>query len=64
MMIFFGVESVYESALLLCLAYELDRAELIEHGTSIGYSWLTQDGEYFLWAIQEAWKNDCLDVLS
>lgn len=34
----------------LCL---LDKAELIEHGTSIGGSWLTDKGERFLKAIND-----------
>lgn len=54
----FGVESVYDNELLLCLAYCMDRAELTDHGSSIGWAWLTEDGEYFLWAIKEAEKDD------
>ena len=48
--------------LVLCIAYELDRAGFTEHGSSIYSCWLTDDGKYFLWAIQEADKQDKLDL--
>ena len=48
--------------LVLCLAYEMDRAGFTEHGTSIYGCWLTEDGEYFLWAIKEADKQDVLEI--
>lgn len=44
----FGVEVVYDNELLLCLAYALSAADLTEHGTSIGFSWLTDEGQMFL----------------
>lgn len=50
----FGVRFVEDNDLLLCLAYELDRAGFTDHGSSIRWPWLTKDGEYFLWAIQMA----------
>lgn len=45
--------------LLLCL---LDQAELIEHGTSIGGSWLTEKGERFQKALndEDIW-NEFID---
>jgi hypothetical protein len=57
----FGVKNVYDNKLLLCLAYTMDAAGFTEHGSSIGWAWLTQDGEDFLYAIDEATKNDTLD---
>lgn len=39
-----GGFSLYEEALL----HMLDNAELIEHGTSIGHSWMTETGEAWL----------------
>ena len=51
-----------DNCLVLCLAYELDRAGFTEHGSSIYSCWLTDDGKYFLWAIQEADKQDELDI--
>ena len=50
-----------DNNLVLCLAYELDRAGFTEHGSSVYSCWLTDDGKYFLWAIQEADKQDELD---
>lgn len=58
----FGVKNVYDNELLLCLAYTMDAAGLTEHGTSILWAWLTQDGEDFLYAIDEAVKNNTLDI--
>lgn len=49
----FGVDSVYENNLLLCLAYTLDAAELTEHGSSIGGAWLTEEGRMFLWLLEQ-----------
>ena len=51
-----------DNALVLCLAYELDRAGFTEHGSSIYSCWLQEDGKYFLWAIQEADRQDELDI--
>ena len=59
----FGVDSLCDDPLVLCLAYALDAAGFIEHGTSIGCSWLTDDGKYFLWAINEADQSEELDDL-
>ena len=58
----FEIKSVYDDPLVLCLAYTLDSARLTEHGSSIGGAWLTEDGEYFLWAINEAEKENELDL--
>lgn len=52
----FGCATIYENELLLCLAYALDAAEFTEHGSSITWPWLTDDGEYFLYAIDESEK--------
>jgi hypothetical protein len=49
----FGVESVYDDRLLLCLAYELDAARLTDHGSSIGGAWLTEEGKMFLWLLNQ-----------
>ena len=51
-----------DNPLVLCLAYELDRAEFTEHGTSIYSCWLLDDGKYFLWAIKEADEQGVLDI--
>lgn len=50
----FGVESVYDNELLLCLAYTLDTAGLTEHGSGIGGAWLSKEGEMFLWALNQS----------
>lgn len=50
----FGVESVYDNELLLCLAYTLDAADLAEHGSGISGAWLTREGEMFLWALNQS----------
>ena len=54
----FGVESVYDNELLLCLAYTLDAVEFTEHGGSIGGAWITNEGEMFLWLLNQ---NEDLD---
>lgn len=48
----FGVQTVYDNELLLCLAYTLDAAEFTEHGSSIGGAWLTSEGKMFLWLLE------------
>jgi hypothetical protein len=58
----FGCDRIYKNDLLLCLAYALDAAEFTEHGSSILWPWLTVDGEYFLYVIEEAEKNGELDI--
>ncbi len=58
----FGVEHVYDNDLLLCLAYSMDAAGLTDHGSSINWCWLTEDGEYFCWAIEQAEKLEELDI--
>ena len=55
----FGVESVYDNELLLCFAYAMDAAEFTEHGSSIGGAWITEEGEMFLWLLEQ---NKELDV--
>lgn len=52
---------ISDNPLALCLAYELDRAEFTEHGSSIYGCWLTENGEKFLEAIQEAEKMGIID---
>lgn len=47
----FGVRSIYDNGLLLCLAYALDTTGLTEHGSGIGSAWLTEEGEIFLWLL-------------
>jgi hypothetical protein len=41
----------------------LDHAELIEHGSSIGYSWLTAKGKWVLWALSTVGVEDLDDRL-
>lgn len=55
----FGVESIYDNELLLCLTYALDAAEFIEHGSIINCSWLTEEGKMFLYVLNE---NKDLDI--
>ena len=52
MMARFGVESVYDNELLLCLAYTMDAAGFTEHGSSIGGAWISEEGEMFLWLLE------------
>ena len=54
----FGVKSVYDNELLLCLAYTLDAAEFTEHGSSIGGAWIDEEGKMFLWLLE---RNEELD---
>lgn len=49
----FGVSNVCDNELLLCVAYALDAAEFTEHGSSIGSAWLTEEGEMFLWCLNQ-----------
>lgn len=49
----FGVESVYDDALLLFLAYALDSYGFTEHGTSIGTAWITDFGRMYLDVLNE-----------
>lgn len=58
----FGCDRIYKNDLLLCLAYTLDASGFTEHGSSILWPWLTIDGKYFLYAIEEAEKNNELDI--
>jgi hypothetical protein len=50
----FGVNSIYDNPLLLCLAYSLDAAGFTEHGSSIGHPWMTEEGLMFLKLLNEA----------
>lgn len=45
---------VYADDLLLCLAYTLDHAGLLEHGTSIGGAWLTEEGKMYLYLLENS----------
>lgn len=49
----FGVKNVYDNELLLCLAYALDAAGFTDHGSSIGGAWLSEEGEMFLWLLEQ-----------
>jgi len=60
---YFGVKTVYDNHLLLCLAYALDAAEFTEHGTSILGAWLEKDGRYFLYAIEKAKESGAIHDL-
>lgn len=51
--IHFGVTSVYNNPLLLCLAYTMDAAEFTEHGTGIGGAWLSDRGKIYLWVLNK-----------
>jgi len=57
----FGVNTIYENELLLCLAYTLDAAGFTDHGSSISNAWLTDEGEMFLWLLNH---NTALDSQS
>lgn len=48
----FGVQTVYDNELLLCLAYTLDAAGFTGHGSSIGGAWITSEGKMFLWLLE------------
>lgn len=39
--------------LVLCLAYTMDAAGLTDHGSSIRGAWLTDEGEMFLWLLEQ-----------
>lgn len=39
--------------LVLCLAYTMDAAGLTDHGSSICGAWLTDEGEMFLWLLEQ-----------
>lgn len=58
----FGVNTVYDNGLLLCLAYTLNAAELTEHGSSVGGAWLTEEGEMFLWCLNHIQNIDDYDL--
>jgi hypothetical protein len=54
----FGVNSIYDNELLLCLAYTLDAAGLTEHGSSIGGAWISDEGEMFLYLLDHTeWED-------
>lgn len=53
MMARFGVESVYDNELLLCLAYTMDAAGFTEHESSIGGAWISEEGLMFLWLLEQ-----------
>ena len=59
---YFDVDYVYDNPLLLCLAYTMDAAKFTDHGSSIGWAWLTEDGENFLWAIKYGTEHDLIDL--
>lgn len=48
----FGVKSVYDNGLLLCLAYALDSAGFLECGCEIGRHRLTEEGKMFLYVLK------------
>ena len=56
----YGCDRLWNNKLLMCLAYTVDNAGFTDHGSSINWSWLTDDGKYFLWAINQAIEDDCL----
>lgn len=49
----FGVDSIYDNELLLCFAYTMDTAGFTEHGGGIGGAWVTNEGEMFLWLLNQ-----------
>ena len=55
---YFGVSSVYDNELLMCLAYTVDAAGLTEHGTSIGSAWLTAKGEVCKYLYEKVRKQN------
>lgn len=48
----FGIGLIYDDERLLCLAYTLNSAGFLEHGSGIGWSWLTEEGEMFLYILK------------
>lgn len=50
---YFGVESIYDNPLLLCLAYSVDAARFSDHGSSIGGAWITDRGRIYRYAIMK-----------
>lgn len=44
----FGVKNIWDNSLLLCLAYECDRACLTQHGSSIYGAWPDWNGIRFI----------------
>lgn len=55
---YFGVSSVYDNQLLMCLAYTADAAGLTEHGTGIGSAWVTVKGEVCKYLYERISKDD------
>lgn len=49
---YFGVNSIYDSSLLQFMVYILNHVDLLEHGTSIGGSWITEFGKMCLYTFE------------
>jgi hypothetical protein len=47
----FGADDVYENDLLLFMVYILNDRKILEHGSSVGGSWLSNLGEMFLYIL-------------
>lgn len=47
----FGYENIYGSGLFIFLAYILDDKQLTEHGSSIGWCWITDLGKMCLYVL-------------
>ena len=47
----FGISSICENEILLCLAYALDSLGVTEHSRYIHTAWLTREGEMLLWLL-------------
>ena len=44
---------VYDNPMWMFVYYTLDSYRLIDHGTSIAHSWLTELGEMYLWVLRK-----------
>lgn len=49
----FGVKNIYDSPMALFVVYILNDKELLEHGTGIGGSWITELGRMCLTVLEE-----------
>lgn len=50
---YFNVQSIYENSLLLFLVYMLNDKDMLEHGTSVGGSWITDLGQMYLTVLEQ-----------
>jgi len=48
----FGVSNIYDNELLLFMIYILNDKDILEHGTGVGGSWLTEEGRMLLYVLE------------